>query len=1076
MSETTIDTLVIDVSTNASNAVKGLQDLATALEGLKSAGKFSTVSKNLNNLASALERLRGAGNFSTISKNLSSLTSALESLKGAGKFSTVSKNLNNLSTALNNLSVTNDTTSKLTTLADSLSKLKDASKGNGLASLLKNIQKIPEVTKSLDAKVIKQFADYMSQLAAALEPLSTRINTVAAGFSKLPNKVTQCVTAVDKMNKSSNTLKSRLGGLGNTLQGFLGISLTGYALGGYFKNAISEINSFVERINYSNQVMGEYAEEAQNYAYKVQDVLGIDASSFIEAQSTFMSLAQGFGVAGDKAYAMSKGLTELAYDISSFKDEDPEEVFQRLQSAISGEIEPVRRWGVALDQASMKQWMLKNGIEENINSLTQADKALIRYNMTVETMAKNGAIYDLARTLQSPANAIRILKQQFTQLSRAIGSLFIPILVAVIPYVQAFVKVITTLVSALASLLGFEMPSWTSSDWEGVDSLSSGIEDTSNGLDDATDKAKEFKKQLMGFDELNIISKPSDSSSKKDGSSGAGGTSALDGLDVASVWDDGMLDGLSSKVDELVPKVKGLLTVVGLIGAGFLAWKLGSAIFEGFQLLQGSWLALKGFPSLATMMLPDKAGLFGALGEFGALIGGLSAPVGIAIAAVVLLVAAIVDLWKNSETFRNTVKGVWDEVCEAFKNAWNSIWTYGISPLLNAFGITANSIGELYSKYIRPVVEAIATFFVEAFGTTITVALNGFAGYFQTVTGIIKGLLTGDWSQAIDGVKNMFGALPTAVQKAFTNLINLAKEKLVEAKEKLTTAAGNVKSSVQTKFSEMKTYVVNKFGSLTTDAKAKLTTAKTTLSSAASAVKSSILTPFKAMRDTGGSYFEKLRDKGKNALNTLKTTIKSPINGIIGGVEKMANGIIKAINGMVKAFNKLSWDIPSWVPGGMGGKKFGFNLSTVSLVSIPRFEKGGFIEDGLFTMNRGEIAGKFNNGQSVVANNMQIISGIRAGVMEGIKSAISGDLHSIAKALTEANRVNYRVVGANTIAQTSTDSSQLTEAVYNAINESGDRGGTYTFVLDMDGEVVAKKVFKVHNDKVIQTGKTPLLI
>lgn len=1068
MSETTIDTLVIDVSTNASNAVKGLQDLGKALEGLKSAGKFSTVSKNLNNL----------------------------------------------STALNNLKVTSDTTSKLSTLASSLAQLKDATKGNGLGSLLKNIQKIPEITKSLDAKVIKQFADYMQQLSTALTPLASQLNTIATGFSKLPNKVTQCVTAVDKMNKSSNTLKSRLGGVGNALQGFLGITLSGYAIGGYFKNSISEINSFVERINYSNQVMREYAEEAQNYAYKVQDVLGIDASAFIEAQSTFMSLAQGFGVAGDKAYAMSKGLTELAYDISSFKDENPEEVFQRLQSAISGEIEPVRRWGVALDQASMKQWMLKNGIDENINSLTQADKALIRYNMTVETMAKNGAIYDLARTLQSPANAIRILKQQFTQLSRAIGSLFIPILVAVIPYVQAFVKVLTNLISVLARLVGFEMPSWSSSDWE----VASSVADTSDALSDATDKAKEFKKQLMGFDELNIIAAPTASSNDSSGS--AGGTSALDGLDVATVWEDGMLDGLANKVDEIVPKMEKILTVVGLVGAGLLAWKIGGALFEGLKILQGAWMAFKGYPSLATMLMPDKAGLFGALGELGALIGGLSAPVAIAIAAVVLLVAAIVDLWQNSETFRDTVKGVWDEVCGAFQNAWNSIWTYGISPLLEAFGITADSIGELYSNYIRPVVEAIATFFVEAFGTTIVTALNLFSGYFQTVTGVIKGLLTDDWSQAIDGVKNMFGALPESVQQAFTNLVTLAKGKLTEAKKTLSSYAGYVKNAVQTKFSEMKTNVVAKFSGLTSDAKGKLTSAKKTLSSYAGYVKNAVQTKFSEMRTNVASkfsgltsdakskltsakttlssyagyvktavqdkfrsmknnvvdYFETLRDKGKYYITSLKEKIKYPINGIIGGVEKMVNGVIKAINGMVRAFNKLSWKIPSWVPGKMAGKTFGFNLSTVSEVYIPRFEKGGFLEDGLFTMNRGEIAGKFNNGQSVVANNMQIISGIRSGVMEGIRGAISGDLHSIAKALTEANRVNYRVVGSNTIAQTSTDSSQLTEAVYNAISESGDRGGTYTFVLDMDGEVVAKKVFKVHNDKVIQTGKTPLLI
>lgn len=981
MSETTIDTLVLDIQAPAAKAAKELQDLGNALATIKEGGKMSAAVKHLGNLRAELERFK----------------------------------------------LSSKTTSNLTQLATSLSALRDSTKGNNLKAFLNNLQRIPEVTKQIKPEVIKQFSSYMKDLAAAMGPLSTQINRISSGFSKLPGRVTQCVTAVNKMEKSSKSLGARMSGLGNVLQGFFGITFSGFAIGSYFSSAIESINSFVEITNYSTQVMGDYAKEAQDYAYQVQDALGIDASAFMEAQATFMTLGQGFGVAADKAYAMSKGLTELAYDISSFKDENPEEVFQKLQSAISGEIEPVRRWGVALDQATMKQWMLKNGIDANINSLTQADKALIRYNMVVETMSKNGAIYDLARTLESPANAIRILKQQLTQLSRAVGSVFIPILVAVIPYVQAFVKVLTGLISALARLVGFEMPDWSNSDWGAAPSIA----ETNEALDDATDKAKEFKKQLMGFDELNIISNPSDSSSKKKDNTG---TSALDGLDVASVWKDGMLDSFKNKVDELVPKMEKLVTIIGLIGAGFAAWKIGTAIAPTLKTIFETLTMMKKIgviPTLSFFTGEKGTLLLTRLSSLPGLFKLLPAPIKAIVAVAALLVAAFVDLWKNGETFRKTVVTVFGEVKNVFTSTWSAIWTGAIQPLLEKLGITATSVSDLYGKYVRPTLDSIASLFTTVLGITVIAVLNGFASTLKLITGVVAGIFTGDWKLAIEGLKGLFNPIPEHARKKFEELTTKSRAQLVSAKTTLSTAVGNIKTAVQSKF--------------------------------------------KSLKDNTVGYFKTMRDKGKDYMASLKEKIKSPINGIIGGVEKMANGIIKAINGMVKAFNQLSWDIPKWVPGGLGGKKFGFNLKTVSEISIPRFERGGFLEDGLFTMNRGEIAGKFNNGQSVVANNMQIISGIRSGVMEGIKSALSGDLHSIAKALTEANRVNYRVVGSNTIAQTSGDSSQLTEAVYNAISENNSKGGSFTFIVDLDGEVVAKKVFKVHNDKVIQTGSSPLL-
>lgn len=958
MSDTVIDSLVIEVEHRSNDAAKDIDALATALVKLKSSSKLTTVTNNLSKLSNSL---------SGLSKN--------------------SKGLGNLQA-----------------LADSLNSLASVNSAKGLTATVKALKDIPTLMANLDTKKIAAFSQQLKALTDGLAPLSTRINSIATGFNKLPTKVNSCVSAMNKMGKSSGNLLNKMGGLSGLFQGFFGINLSTFALGSFFSSSITEINDYVEKVNYSTQVMGEYAKESMRYAQVVRDALGVDDKMFIDAQATFMTMAQGFGLASDKAYQLSKGMTELGYDISSFKNENLEEVFQRLQSAIAGEIEPVRRWGVALDQASMKQWMLKNGIDANVNSMTQAEKSMVRYNMLVETMAKNGAIYDMARTLSSPANALRILNQQITQLSRAIGSVFIPIIVQVVPYIQAFVVALTDVIKALALFVGFEMPEWGSQAWDGV---SAGVSDTADAIGDASKKAKEFKKQLMGFDELNIIQSP-DTSSGKGGGASSGSGVGLD-LDLKSVWDESVISGVNSKVKELVPLMKGAVGLTIAVGAAFAGWKIANGVYASIQLIQSALLAVRGYPLLASTIMPEHEKSLTMLGEFsnkvsavGTTIAGVAknAPIkfGLVVTAIVLVVGAITDLWKHSESFRDAWKNVCGNISEAFTFAKDTIWNYGIKPLLDAFGITANSFGELYANHIRPITEWIGVLFTNIFGTVITTALNVFSNSFILVTGIVKGLLTGDWSQALQGLKGVWDSVFNALPKPIQTLVN---------------------SSI--------------------------------------------------------SDFNRMRDSALNAVTTLKNKIATPINGIIGGFEKMTNGVIDAVNGMVRALNNLSFKIPSWVPA-LGGKKFSLNLSTISRVYIPRFEKGGFLEDGLFTMNKGEIAGKFNNGKSVVANNMQIIKGINSGVATGIREAIGSDLRNIAKALTTPTYIDYGAVNVNPASQCVGDSSQFVDVISKVISQGNGQGGEYTFVVNLDSEVVAKKVFKVHNQIAMQTGETPLFI
>ena len=843
------------------------------------------------------------------------VTAALTRLKGVGSFTKVVNNLTKLGNALDKISVSSAGIQVLNKISSAVSGLSSASKGNSISSVVNALKKIPDVVSQLDDATINKFATAVNKVSTAITPLTNKITALSAGFSRLPGRLSSCVTAANRYQRSMQSASAVSGGFFGKLKNFLGIgglfSLTFATVGKKIGDSITEMNSYIENVNLFTVSMGKYADGAMDYAEKVQDAMGIDMSEFIRNQGIFMNMASGFGVAEDKAYKMSKGLTELAYDISSFYNVDVDTAFQRLQSGIAGEIEPVRRWGIALDQASMQEWMLKKGIDAKVNSLNQADKAMIRYNMMVEAMAGNGAIGDFARTLITPANAIRILQQQITQLSRAIGSLFIPILIKVIPYVQAFVKVLTSAIQTLASFFGFQMPQI---DYSGMENLSAGASGASDSLDDAAKSAKKLKDYTMGFDELNIISPDTGAA----GSNLSAGVSGL-GLDPATVWDDSIMNGIDSQVEQLTKRMKVLLGIVLAIGSAFLIWKIGTGIASGIKAISTGLLAVKaallGFPAIAGQVAPSLAPITGLLAKIGA----HAVPILAVAAAIAAITLAVVDLWKNSEPFRDAFGTVWDNIKTAVSDAKQTIED-SINGVLTALDLPAVKLEELYSTYIRPYVEDIGLIFLDVFGNLITGAIKTFAGIFETITGTVVGLLTGDWSQALNGLgtiwDGLFSALPTPVQTA-----------LQSVGEKLSTWWDNIKKWFE-----------------------KNVAPKFTL--------------------------EYWLEKFENLKTSFVTTIKNAINAAI----ELVNKFISWLNSCMQ----FSWDAivvagVELVPAG--------SVQLFSIPLIPKFEKGGFLEDGLFTMNHGEIAGKFSNGKSVVANNQQIVDGIAQGVYQAMMQA-----------------------------------------------------------------------------------------
>ena len=315
-----------------------------------------------------------------------------------------------------------------------------------------------------------------------------------------------------------------------------------------------------------------------------------------------MTLATGFGIAGDRAKVMSQHLTQLGYDLSSFYNISVEEAMQKVKSGFSGELEPLRNLGYDLSQAKLQAVAASLGIDKLVSSMTQAEKAELRYYavMTQVTHVQG----DMARTLNDPANQLRVLQAQVTQAARAFGNLFIPILNAVLPVAIAVTKVITMLAQAIASLFGIELAVDFSG--TGVSELGASVDDVSAGLGDAAGKAKELKKVLLGIDELNVMTDPSSGG----GGGGAGGGSGFD-FELPD-YNNFLVEGANQRINEITEKLKEWLGITGeidswsdlfetrlgriigdvaAIGAGFAAWKVSQTVITVLDKIK----KLKGF-------------------------------------------------------------------------------------------------------------------------------------------------------------------------------------------------------------------------------------------------------------------------------------------------------------------------------------------------------------------------------------------------------------------------------------------------------------------------------------------------
>lgn len=654
-----IQGLEFQIVNDSTQAVTGLQNLINTLNRLKTAtnGGATGLSKTAQGIRELSNSLKGL-NSGDASQKITRLTNALTALSQVGNVkisSSIANQLTAINTALAGLKWTDG--DKLTSLANGLRPLSELGKAN-MTTFINQISKLPKVIEDLEAADIDKFTQQMTALAAAMKPFADEMQKVSNGFSAFPSKIQKLITSTEKYNASARKATTTTGKFTSGLKALnvAAVAITFRKIGHFIAQAVTESNKYQEDLNLFTVALGQYADEAKEYAEYVSDIMGIDPAQWLRNQGIFNTLLTGFGDTAERAQLMSQNLTQLGYDLSSYANIPIEEAMLKLQSGISGELEPLRRLGYDLSQAKLQQTALNLGIKESVANMTQAEKAELRYYaiMTQVTTAQG----DMARTLEAPANQLRILQAQLTQAARAIGNIFIPALNAILPYAIAVVQVIREIANALANLAGFKL---TEVDYSGVNSAAVGAGSLADNLDDAAGAAKKLKQYTAGFDELNVFA-PNTGSGSGAGAGGAGG------FDFDLPTYDFLGDAVQTRIGEIKKMIEDTLAEITTIVSGFMLAVGAILVVTGVNIPLGVGLMAAGAVGLAatvglnwTAMSSELAStlalITGVVGGFLLALGAIMAfsganlPLGIALMALggASLVSAAVINWHNSD-------------------------------------------------------------------------------------------------------------------------------------------------------------------------------------------------------------------------------------------------------------------------------------------------------------------------------------------------------------------------------------------------------------------------------------------
>lgn len=573
-------------------------------------------------------------------------------------------------------------------------------------------------------------------------------------------------------------------------------------IGEYLRGAVESSMDYIEEFNYFDTTMGkiasEWGKEYKKYGYQnaeeygesfknrltqtmgkmtgfqiendgtLSDLgkknLGLDPTQMTNYAASVAQVTNSVGMTGEASVVTSEALSMLAGDMSSFKNLDMDTVMNNFSSGLLGQSRALYKFGIDTSNATLKQYALANGIKKNVSAMSQSEKMQLRMLAILDQSKVSWG--DLAKTINSPSNQLRLLNNNFRSLSRTIGAIVLPAVAKILPYINGLVIAIRRLFEWTASMLGVDLSKVIGSSGGGYSDAFDGLEDSADdakdAVDDTSDSVKKLSKQLMGFDELNVINTNSDNTKKDDGknSKPIDLTSQLSNAltDYKTVWDKAYKN-MTNDAEKFADKLTKLFKKAWKSGNGT---DIGSAI-AGWLNKGISWVNdnvdqfAKGAKKVAKLLATAINGFVAKLDW-----AGLGSAIGKSMKAAIeaettffstvnwlnlgKAIATTLNAWIDTGVIQSYLKGTATKIRAAIELAFGAIKTFHFSSLGTALGQGINDAFAVMNKVNKKT------------------GLNGWQELGQTISGGISGILT-SISTALSTVKwdSVGQAIATAI-------------------------------------------------------------------------------------------------------------------------------------------------------------------------------------------------------------------------------------------------------------------------------------------------------------------------
>lgn len=471
--------------------------------------------------------------------------------------------LDRMERKLQNIATGTKGLSAVTNAVNKLNKLNAGNLETSLDGVLSNIKEFNDQLQKMNTSAIDKMADSFERLMKAMDSYSSRfksMTTLPSGSvsiknSSLSRSNRQISTALDQIaplrakteeaSKSLRSMDKDASRLGNTLR-------RTFTVGNliYFKNMLTSVGrgffnmlnlpiEFAETENVFTAAFGRMRDEAYQFGEDLSEAFGLALPPILQMEATFKNMLGSLGGLTDETSTMiSEVMTKMTVDFSSLYNVSIEQAAQKMQSALSRQVRPIRSTsGYDITQNVLGGTAESIGItDRTISQMNEMEKRLLIIITLQNQMARSSALGDFGNTIENTANQLKIMQQQISEVGRWIGSVFAGTIGKVLPYINGFLFAIKEIVKSLAFLVGYEMPNSSGVDRNILDQMDSGVEDVNTALDDtnnslgtAIKKTKEWKNFLASFDVANVI--PDQTSSDTGPSGGSSGGVASDFID-----------------------------------------------------------------------------------------------------------------------------------------------------------------------------------------------------------------------------------------------------------------------------------------------------------------------------------------------------------------------------------------------------------------------------------------------------------------------------------------------------------------------------------------------------------------